>query len=142
MLFTVFLAIALYINIVVVVVDIITITAYILGSRSVVDLRKRELRFVIYKGLEGFKDCNIIRCLAFIYQIEVQLGMGFLDLFKQDDLYEFVYDIQASIVDSFSQIRRSVQVVLKAIEFAYVQGEKLLSYGLDKVSCCLCGYLR
>ncbi len=74
-LFVVFFIFAFYINIVVVVVGFIvgtiTVTTGISRDRLVVDLRKKELCFVIYKGLEGFKDYNIICCLVSIYQIEI-----------------------------------------------------------------------
>jgi len=67
----VFFAFAFYINIVVVVigstVGVITATTGISRDRFVVDLCKRELYFVICKGLEDLKDCNVIRCLASVY---------------------------------------------------------------------------
>jgi len=72
---TIFFAFVFYINIVVIVVgSIVGITIIITGiskDRFVVDFYKRELYFVICKGLKGFKDCNIIRCLAFVRQVEV-----------------------------------------------------------------------
>jgi len=65
----------LYINIIIVIVgiiiSIIIISTGISKDRFVVNLYKKELYFVIYKGLKGFKDYNIICYLVFIYQVEV-----------------------------------------------------------------------
>ncbi len=67
----VFLTFIFYIDIIVIIVNTTvnatTATIGISEDRFVVDLRKRELYFVICKGLEGLKDYNIIRCLASVY---------------------------------------------------------------------------
>ncbi len=95
--FTVFFTFAFYINIVVVIIDSIigVVTAIISISRDrlVIDLCKKELYFVIYKGLEDLENCDVICCLVSICQVKVQLGISFLDSSKQDNLYELVYDI-------------------------------------------------
>ncbi len=71
MLFAVLFTFALYIDVVIIIVDtIVNVIIVITGiskDRFVVDLYKRELYFIICKRLEGFEDCNIIRCLVFIY---------------------------------------------------------------------------
>ena len=95
--FAVFLAFAFYIDVVIVIVDIIVgviiVTIDISKDRFVVDFYKKELYFVICKRLESFEDCDIIYCLASVCHIEIQLDIGFLDPFKQDDLYKFIYNI-------------------------------------------------
>jgi hypothetical protein len=70
-LLAILLTFVLSIDIVVIVISTITIAVCILGSRFIVDLRKGELGFVIYKGLEGLEDCHIIRCLASVHQVEI-----------------------------------------------------------------------
>ncbi|SRR6266566_5125809 len=78
-----FFVFAFYINIVVIVIDsivnIIIVTTGIFKNRFIVDLCKRELYFVIYKGLESFKDYNIIRYLVSVCQVEIQLDIDFLN---------------------------------------------------------------
>ena len=70
-LFAGFFIFTFYIDVVIVIVGIIVgviiATIGISRDRFIVDFRKRELYFVIYKRLEGFKDCNVVYCLVSIY---------------------------------------------------------------------------
>ena len=70
MFITAFFAFIFYIN-VVVVVGIAAIITVIPRNRFVVDLDKGKLCFVIRKRLKNLEDCDVIRCLASVYQVKI-----------------------------------------------------------------------